>query len=92
MFVPDDLGHNAGTVFAFMKKFVPLAQIDLGPADYIHYWTDSLTSQYRSNTLYFTLPRTTKIYFEAGHGTGPCEGIGGSAKRMADLVVRQNAE
>jgi hypothetical protein len=29
-------------------------------------------------------------YFEAGHGKGPCDGLGGVAKRMADLAVKQN--
>ena len=29
------------------------------------------------------------IYFEAGHDKGPCDGIGGTAKRLADEAVRQ---
>ncbi|CAC5394557.1 unnamed protein product [Mytilus coruscus] len=28
-------------------------------------------------------------YFEAGHGKGPCDGVGGTAKRLADMAVRQ---
>ncbi|KXJ26080.1 hypothetical protein AC249_AIPGENE6483 [Exaiptasia diaphana] len=28
-------------------------------------------------------------YFEAGHGKGPCDGVGGTTKRMADEAVRQ---
>ena len=28
-------------------------------------------------------------YFEAGHGKGPCDGVGGSVKRMADEAVKQ---
>ena len=28
-------------------------------------------------------------YFEAGHGKGPCDGIGAVAKRMADAAIKQ---
>ena len=28
-------------------------------------------------------------YFKAGHGKGPCKGIGGTTKRMADDAVKQ---
>ncbi|CAC5406185.1 unnamed protein product [Mytilus coruscus] len=28
-------------------------------------------------------------YFEAGHGKGPCDGIGGTVKRCADLAIKQ---
>jgi hypothetical protein len=30
----------------------------------------------------------TWLYTEAGHGKGPCDGIGGTVKRMADEAVR----
>ena len=29
------------------------------------------------------------IFFETGHGKGPCDGIGGTSKRTADLAIRQ---
>ena len=29
-------------------------------------------------------------YFEVGHGKGPCDGIGGTVKRLADDAVTQN--
>ena len=29
------------------------------------------------------------IYFEAGHGKGPRDGLGGTTKRMADEAIRQ---
>jgi hypothetical protein len=34
----------------------------------------------------FGFPATWN-YFEAGHGKGPCDGIGGTTKRMADAAV-----
>ena len=29
-------------------------------------------------------------YFEAGHGKGPCDGVGGTSKRMADQATKHN--
>ena len=29
-------------------------------------------------------------YFEAGHGKGPCDGVGGISKQMADQATKQN--
>lgn len=28
-------------------------------------------------------------FFESGHGKGPCDGIGGTSKRTADLAIKQ---
>lgn len=28
------------------------------------------------------------IFFYAGHGKGPCDGLGGSTKRLADEAVK----
>ena len=62
----------------------------------IRYWTDSPTSQYRNKTIFslianhkseFGFPAVWN-YFEAGHGKGPCDGVGGTAKRMADEAVK----
>lgn len=30
-------------------------------------------------------------YFESGHGKGPCDGLGGTIKRMADEAVKRGA-
>lgn len=62
----------------------------------VHYWTNSPTSQYRNKTIlkvvschekYFDF-KASWNYMEAGHGKGPCDPIGGTAKRKADHVVK----
>ena len=61
----------------------------------IHYWTDSPTSQYRNKTIfkviyheeYFNC-KASWNYTEAGHGKGPCDPIGGTAKHKADPAVK----
>ena len=39
-------------------------------------------------------PRRVEVswtYFEAGHGKGPCDGVGGAVKRVADLEVNKGS-
>ena len=58
----------------------------------LHYWTDSTTTQYRNKTIFTLLSLHQQLfsvkaswnYFEAGHGKGPCDGIGGTPKGMAE--------
>ena len=71
-----------------MKEIVPNLEI-------IYYWTDSPTSQYRNKTIfkviyheeYFNC-KASWNYIEAGHGKGPCDPIGGTAKHKADQPVK----
>ena len=64
---------------------------------HVHYYTDSPTSQYPNETMFYIISQHKGLfgvsaswnYFEAGHGKGPCDGVGGSVKRMADEAVRQ---
>lgn len=59
--------------------------------------TDLATSQYRNKTI-FNLAcehetvvgtKATWDYLEAGHGKGPCDGLGASVKRTADSAIKQ---
>ena len=97
VFVSDELGHNSATVCAFLKELIPNLKKMLPNLKHIHYYTDSPTSQYRNKTIFYLLSRHKELfnvtaswnYFEAGHGKGPWDGVGGSVKRMADEAVRQ---
>lgn len=97
VFTSDELSHNATAVFSIIQKLIiELKQLVSPPLLYIHYWTDSPTSQYRNKTMFaVTANHPNEFgmaavwnYFEAGHGKGPCDGVGGTAKRMADDAVK----
>ncbi|XP_069138828.1 uncharacterized protein [Argopecten irradians] len=97
--VSDDLGHNSGSVFAFIQKLLlPQMREDIPNIKHIHHWTVSPSSQYRNKGTFQVVSDHMNLfavsaswnYFESGHGKGPCDGLGGTAKRMADLAVRQN--
>jgi hypothetical protein len=95
--VSDELSHDATAVYTILSSFYPqLKQAITSEITHVHYWTDSPTSQYRNKTIFAMLANhaeefrvsATWNYFEAGHGKGPCDGVGGCAKRMADEAVR----
>ena len=96
VFISDELGHNSATVFAFIKELIPHLKVMLSQVKRILYYTDSPTSQYRNKTIFYLLSHHKELFrvsasrdfFEAGHGKGPCDGIGGSVKHMADEAVR----
>ena len=96
-FISNDLNHNATFVFSVISRLVPLIKNMDPEASCIHYWTDSPTSQYRNKHIFSVIRKhkehldinCTWDYFEAGHGKGPCDGIGGTVKRCADLAIKQ---
>lgn len=83
---------------ASSKCLIPFIRIQYPELKTIHYLTDSPTSQYRNKTIFQLLSlhesefnvTTTWNYLEAGHGKGPCDGLGASVKCSASLAVKQN--
>ena len=76
---------------ALMKKDLQALISEKG-IEMVHYITDSPFSQYHNRLMsdavanhkeFFGIEARWK-YFESGHGKGPCDGIGGSVKRMAE--------
>ncbi|MES9879633.1 MAG: hypothetical protein ABW185_01985 [Sedimenticola sp.] len=95
--VSDELSHCSSSVLAIMDKFFN-DTIDLpgcGEIQYVHYLTDSPTSQYRNRFIFDSICEHDELYgcpatwnyYEAGHGKSVCDGLGGTVKRMADEAV-----
>lgn len=80
----------------FIKEIVKDVKLLDPEIKCIHYWTDSPTSQYRNKTIFHLVANHQETFgidakwnfFEAGHGKGPCDGLGGSTKRLADEAVK----
>ncbi|KAL3862597.1 hypothetical protein ACJMK2_008554 [Sinanodonta woodiana] len=93
----DVLCHNATVVYTILKKLIPMLQSTYPSIKTIHYLTNSPTSQYRNKTIFKILADHNEDfgkagrwnYLESGHGKGPCDGLGASIKRAADMVIRQ---
>lgn len=96
VYVSDDLNHNANTVITFVKDLIEKVKEIDPDVKAIHYWTDGPTSQYRNKTVFYLIANHKESFgidaywnfFEAGHGKGPCDGIGGVTKRSADIAMK----
>lgn len=94
--VSDEMAHKASTVVTFIEDIIPeLKKID-DQLSTIHYWSDSPSSQYRNKYIFDFISNHEDMYgcsarwnyFESGHGKGPCDGLGGTCKRLADEAIR----
>jgi hypothetical protein len=92
-----DTSHTAPTCLCFIQKLIPRIQMFLPELNCIHYITDSPSSQYRNKSVvhlvaqhgaFFNGITATWNYLETGHGKGPCDGVGGSLKKSADIAVK----
>ena len=96
MFVSNESRHDATFVFTLIGKLIPLLKEIVPNLKMVHYWTDSPTSQYRNKTILKTISCHDEYfvcsaswnYMESDHGKGPCDPIGGVAKRKADQAVK----
>ena len=87
----DYLVHNAGTVYVFISKIIPLLKECLPRLKKIFYFSDGAGSQYKNRFNFANLACHKDEYaidaewhFSAScHGKGPCDGIGGCVKRLA---------
>lgn len=98
--VSEVLNHNSSMVTAILNKVTKFVKDTCPEAKFIHYWTDSPTSQYRNKTMFDIVARHENLYglkaswqfFECGHGKGACDGIGGVVKRSADTAIKTGKE
>lgn len=87
-FISDVNNHNSNAVLAIIRQLVPQLKEAFPRTSYLHYWTDSPSSQYHNRYMFDILSRHKELfgvdarwnYFECGHGKGPCDGIGVLAK------------
>ena len=87
--------HNSSMVITILKALMKKdlqALISEKGIQMVHYITDRPFSQYHNRLMsdavanhkeFFGIEARWK-YFESGHGKGPCDGIVGSVKRMAE--------
>lgn len=98
IFLSDDLQHNSAAVSCIISKLVPLVKEFVPDVKCAHFISDGPTSQYRNRFMMYNIanfetlydiPSSTWTYLEVGHGKGPCDGVGGTGKRNADIGVNQ---
>ena len=89
--------HSVPTTFAFIGALMSELLKLLPELKVVHFISDSPSSQYRNRSMCSLVARFASLYdgieaswswLEAGHGKGPCDGIGGGIKKKADNLVK----
>ena len=88
--------HAFPTTLAFLDQLVEEIKEEVPDISHLHIVTDSPTSQYRNRYSCSLLKKAMDLFqiritwnwLEAGHGKGPCDGVGGAIKGLADRVVK----
>lgn len=83
-------------MLTFLPEIIKDAKAIDPEVNTVQIWTDSPTSQYRNKTVFNFIANLESVagikarwnYFEAGHGKGPCDGLGGITKRVADEAMK----
>ena len=96
--IPDCLKHNANTVHAFISKVMPLIKKEFPNLDLLYYFSNGAPSQYKNyknfSNLYYHLHdygiQAEWHFFATSHNKSPCDGIGGTVKRLVARASLQN--
>lgn len=88
--ISDHLGHSTSSFYAFQEKILAIIKSENNIRT-VHYFTDGAPTQYKNKNnfrnicLHLTdFDMACKWnFFATGHGKGPCDGIGGTVKRLA---------
>ena len=94
--VSDDRQHDSGAILAIMEILTTHLKEKYPLINIVHYCSDSPSSQCRNIFLFSVIAKHQELfglsctwaYFEAGHGKGPCDGVGAAAKREADNALK----
>ena len=91
--VSDSLVHNPSGIWAHVKPILQDVRKRYPNITSIEFFSDGPTAQYRQKDLASTVPKFLGFesmkcsYFEAGHGKGVPDAVGGAIKRAADNLV-----
>ena len=94
--VSDCLVHDTVAVSYFLNRLISLIKTKLEPTK-IFYFSDGAAAQYKNRKNFANLAYHTEDYdipaewhfFATSHGKGPCDGIGGTLKRLATRASLQ---
>ena len=87
----DDLDHDASFVYKVMEAIVGHVKVELvSNFKTIHYFSDGCAGQYKNRKHFYNLcfhasdfaVNCEWNFFATSHGKSPCDGIGGTVKRL----------
>ena len=97
--ISDSRQHDPSAIWEHLQPIFDWIETDHPAIAKVHFFSDGPTSQYRQKRNFFLFATRLEKYslatwnfFEASHGKGAPDGIGGSLKRTADRLTRQGVD
>lgn len=89
--ISECLHHNTVAVHLFQKQLVKFIKTNLKGVNKIIYFSDGASAQYKNKKNFINISHHLQDFelaaewhfFPTSHGKGPCDGIGGTLKRLA---------
>ena len=95
----DSTIHDPAGIWTYLDPVLDWVHKDYPDINSFHFFSDGPSSQYRQKKNLFmfsskmgTSSVATWNFFEASHGKGSPDGVGGALKRKADSLVRQGVD
>ncbi|XP_047129865.1 uncharacterized protein LOC124809907 [Hydra vulgaris] len=97
--ISDDLNHDVGFINEVMHKTINHIKANICPTiTKIHYFSDGCVGQYKNCKHFYNLCHHSKDFslsciwnfFATSHGKSPCDGIGGTVKRLVATASLQS--
>ncbi|XP_065684929.1 uncharacterized protein LOC136097009 [Hydra vulgaris] len=97
--ISDDLNHDVGFINEVMHKTINHIKTHLCPTiKKIHYFSDGCAGQYKNCKHFYNLCHHAQdfsvcciwSFFATSHGKSPCDGIGGTVKRLVATASLQS--
>lgn len=93
--------HDPAAIWAHLDPILDMVKDKYPAVQHINFFSDGPTSQYKQKGNFYMVgtepykkgfQSTTWNFFEASHGKGAPDGVGGSLKRSADLLVHHGKD
>ena len=89
--ISDCLKHDSAAVHLFNRKLINFLNQNFDTVEKIYYFTDGAASHYKNKSNFINLcsheedfgVKAEWHFFATSHGKGPCDGVGGTIKRLA---------
>ncbi|KAI8432593.1 hypothetical protein MSG28_013580 [Choristoneura fumiferana] len=94
--ISPNTNHSPGAIWAHLAPVIQLIKDKYPKVTTLHFYSDGPTTQYRQKKNFYLINKTvsqfgfekaTWSFFEASHGKGAADGIGGATKRSLDSFV-----
>lgn len=94
--ISPNTNHSPGAIWAHLIPILNMIKEKYPEVTTLHFYSDGPTTQYRQKKNFYMInkmipqlgfKKATWSFFEASHGKGAADGIGGAAKRNLDRYV-----